>query len=74
MNVGFNNNFENYYNLSTKSSFWLFFRKKRLLSQFKIAYFDLLKAISEMKYENIVQICEDSLTNEMGAKIFEFTK
>lgn len=27
-----------------------------------------------MKYENIEQICEDQLTNEMGAKIFEYTK
>ena len=74
MNVGFNNNYEHFENLNAKSRFWLYFRQKRLLSQFKLAYFDLLKAIKEMKYENIEQICEDQLTNEMGAKIFEYTK
>ena len=52
----------------------LFFRQKRLISQFKFAYFDLLKAITDMKYENIEQICEENLTEEIAAKIFEFTK
>ena len=35
-----------------------------------MAYFDLLKGISDMKYENIEQICEENLTEELAAKVF----
>lgn len=39
---------------------------------FKNNYFDLLKAIVNKNYEIIEQICEEKLTMEVAAKIYEF--
>ena len=36
-------------------------------------YVDLLKSIKGMQYEAIEQICEEQLTEEIGAKIYEHT-
>lgn len=37
-------------------------------------YIDLLKAIANDNYEAIDQLCEETLTVELAAKIYEFEK
>lgn len=49
-------------------------REKTLNKQFTSYYRDLLQAIANGNYEVIEQLCEEELTVELAAKIYEFEK
>jgi hypothetical protein len=49
-------------------------RKRSLEAQFKRSYLDLLQAVESGNYEAIESICEEGLTLELAAKIYEFSK
>ena len=77
-NCGFN--VQEYYKLlneevyTNRSKFNLIWRKRMLLNNFITCYTDLLNGIKNNNYEAIESICEESLTTEIAAKMFEHQK
>lgn len=49
----------------------MIYRKKILLKQFDLLFNDLLVAIKNNNFEAIENICEDNLTQEIAAKMYE---
>ena len=78
LNLGFNEH-EYYkqiknqiYTLGSRAT--LFFRSQFLSKQFAAQYLDLLKAIKNQNYDAIEALCEEKLTTEIGAKMYEHSK
>ena len=52
----------------------LLWRKRMLLNNFKATYTDLLTGVANTKFDVIDSICEENLTTEIAAKMFEHQK
>lgn len=59
--------------MNPRSKISLAYRGRALRSKFLTQYYDLIKAIKDLKYEAIEQICEEKLTQEIAASIYELT-
>lgn len=57
-----------------RSTLKIALRKKQLHSTFRTFYEDLLKAISNDSYEALETLCEETLLEELAAKIYELEK
>lgn len=49
-------------------------RRRALERTFRNQYTDLLKAISQDNYEALEHLCEETLLEELAAKVFEYEK
>ena len=78
LNTGYN--LQEYYETisnqiyTNRSKLQLILRRSLLQKQFQTQYRDLLQAIKNNNYEAIESICEENLTLEIAAKMYEFQK